>query len=223
MFHHSGQAPRWLDRLEKPLGWIGIPHIAIILVSLQGFGYFMMKSNPEWSEILALIPERVLAGEYWRLVTFLMLPVSLDLLWVIFALWFLYFVVNSIENQWGYFRTTFYVLVSIGLTIIFSLVFGFPVTDVTAFHTSLFLATATLFPEQEIQVYMIFPVKMKWLGWLSFIFIALRFLGASLLGKLYLLAIYSNYLIFFGPALVSRIKNEVRRRKYLRDSRPKGD
>lgn len=219
MFNNSGRAPRWLDKLERHLGWLGVPNIAILFVTLQALGFFMVSTNPMWRDTLALFPDRVLGGEYWRLVTFLALPVSMSLLWVIFALWFLYFILNAIESEWGDFRTTLYVLVSIILTIAFSFVFDFPIMDVSDFQGSLFLAAATLFPDYEIQLYLIFPVKMKWMGWLSVAFVAYRFFGYGLLGKLYLLAIYSNYLIFFGPALIERVRQYARRKNFQRKNR----
>ena len=37
---------------------------------------------------------------------------------------------------------------------------------------------------------------------------------SKFLGKLFLITIYSNYLLFFGPALVSEIRRELRRRAY---------
>jgi hypothetical protein len=103
--------------------------------------------------------------------------------------------------------------------IAFSLGFNYPILEVSDFQSSLFLAAATLFPEYEVQLYLVFPVKMKWLGLLSAAFVAYQFFGSGGLGKLYLLAIYSNYLIFFGPALIARVKQEIRRRNYQRKTR----
>lgn len=219
MIRSAGRAPRWLDKLERHFSWIGVPNIAILFVTLQALGFLMLSSNPLWIERLALIPEGVFAGEVWRVITWLALPVTQSLIWVIFALWFLYFILNAIESEWGHFRTTVYVLVSIVLTVAFSLATGYPVVEATDFQSSLFLAAATLFPDYEISLYLIVPVKMKWLGWLTLAFVIFRFVSVGLLGKLYLLAIYSNYLIFFGPALYERIRNYVRRKNFERKSR----
>ena len=179
----------------------------------------MVSTNPAWLDHLALYPDRVAAGEYWRLITFLLLPVSMSCSGCIFALWFLYFILNAIESEWGDFRTTVYVLVSIVLTVAFSMSFDYPIMEVSDFQSSLFLAAATLFPEYEIRLYLIFPVKLKWLGWLSLGFVGFRFFSYGGLGKLYLLAIYSNYLIFFGPALVDRVRNYIRKKNFQRKSR----
>jgi membrane associated rhomboid family serine protease len=210
------QSPRWLDRLERIFGWIAIPNIAIIFVTLQGLGFLMLSADPIWLSRLALVPEMVSAGEYWRLITFLALPVSMSLIWVIFTLWFLYFILNMIETEWGAFKTTLYVLVSILVTIAFSFAFDFPITNVSDFQSTLFLAAASLFPEYEIRLYFAIPVKMKWMAWLSIAFLVFKFFNSGSVGKLYLLAIYSNYLVFFGPAMLGQVKQWIRRENFKR-------
>lgn len=202
--------------LEKYLGWIAIPNIAVLLVTLQGLGFLMVMSDPIWINRLCLIPELVLQGEYWRLITFLALPLSTSPLWIIFTLWFIYFVLGTIESEWGSFKTTLYVLVSLIVTICFSFIFNYPITQVSDFESTLFLAAATLFPETEILFSFVIPVKMKWLAILSGLFVGYRFLEVGLIGKIYLFAIYSNYLIFFGPQLINLIKQKARRKSFQR-------
>ena len=92
------QDPKWLRTLSRRLKWLAVPNIAIIFITLQVMGFLFILSDPVWFERLALIPERVLQGEIWRLITFLALPLSLSPLWMIFTLWFLYFILNMIES-----------------------------------------------------------------------------------------------------------------------------
>lgn len=211
--------PRWLNFLERKLRWLAIPNIAILLVTLQVLGFFMVTSNPAWISILALIPESVLRGEYWRVITFLALPLSMSPIWVLFTLWFLYSIVNTIENAWGSFKTTLYVLVSILLTVILSLSLNYPVTQATDFESTLFLAAAMLFPEMEVRLFFAIPVKMKWLAWMSLAFLGFRFFQSDWIQRFYLIAIYSNFLIFFGPAALSRIRQMIRREQFKRRMR----
>jgi hypothetical protein len=213
------QSPRWLNRLERIFGWVAIPHIAVIFVTLQALGFLMLSADPIWLTRLALVPELVSVGEYWRLITFLALPVSMSLIWVIFSLWFLYFILNMIESEWGAFKTTLYVLVSILVTIGFSFTFDFPITNVSDFQSTLFLAAASLFPDYEIRLYFAIPVKMKWMAWLSIAFLFYKFFNSGSIGKLYLLAIYSNYLVFFGPAMLGQVKQWIRRENFKRKMR----
>lgn len=215
-----GRTPRWLSWLERRIGWLEIPNIAILLVTLQGLGFLMVASNPAWAPMLALYPDAVLReGEFWRLVTFLSLPISMSPLWVIFVLWFLYFVVSTIENEWGAFKTTFYTLISVVLTITYSLVFGYPVTSIAHFESSLFLAAAALYPEFEVRLFLIFPVKMKYLAWFTAAFAIWQFATGTWLDRGHLLAIYSNFVVFFGPSVLERVKQWNRRRTYRRRSR----
>ena len=160
----ESQDPSWLRFLSRRLQWLGIPNIAAVFVGLQVLGFFFVYSNPGGIEHLALIPSLVLRGEVWRLVSFLGIPLSMSPLWMIFALWFEYFILNAIESQWGDFKTTFYIIMSLVLTILFSMFFDYPITGLSDFTSTLFLAAAALFPEFEIQIYFLIPVKMKYLG-----------------------------------------------------------
>jgi hypothetical protein len=215
----GSQVPRWLVRAERWLGWIAVPQIAILLITLQILGFLCIAMDPAWFGRLALLPDAVLAGEYWRLVTFLALPVSTGPFWMIFALWFMYFILQALESEWGAFRTTFYVLVSVVLTAAFSLVFRYPVTRVSHFESTLFLAAASLFPQLEVQLFFVVPVKMKWLAWLTVAFILLEVFRGAWIDRFFILAIYSNFLLFFGPAMLARIRQFLRRREFQRKMR----
>jgi len=210
----NAQDPRWIRTLERKLGWLAIPNLAIILVTLQAMGSLFAFMDPIWVERFALIPEAVYGGQYWRLVTFLALPLSMSPIWVLFSLWFMYFVVNTIENEWGAFKTTFYVLVSIVLTLAFSFTFNYPVTQIKGFQSTLFLAAAALYPEMEVQLFLILPVKMKWLAWVTLAMVFYDFAVGDWLSRLYLVAIYSNYFLFFGPAQIYRLKQIYRKWDY---------
>jgi len=206
--------PKWLQFLSRNLDWLAIPNLALFFAAIQALGFLFCSSYPQGPFLLALVPDLVLRGEYWRLVSFVALPLSSSPIWFIFALSFSYFILQSIENEWGELRTTLYVFVSLALTVLFSFAFGYPVAQITDFSTTLFLAAATLFPEYEIRIYFFLPVKLKFLGWLALGFLALRFFQGLWIDRLYLLAIYSNYFLFFGPALWFRIKEWKRRRDY---------
>lgn len=211
------QSPRWLQRLERRLRWIAVPNIASFLVGLQVVGFVLVFSDPRWWSRLALDPAAALQGEIWRVITFLALPLSLSPIWMIFVLWFLYFIVETLESAWGSFPTTFYVLVSVLLTIGFSFAFMVPITSVAGLQSTLFLAAAALAPETEILLFLFLPVKIVWLAWLTGAVILWRFLAGTWLERLYLLALYANYLLFFGPYYVWRLKQLHRRWQFRRN------
>jgi hypothetical protein len=209
-----GFTPKWLDKIERHARWLAIPNLALLLVGLQVVGFFLVLIDPRWWGLLVLDPRMVLQGELWRLIGFLALPVSVSPLWMVFALYFLYFIVNGIESEWGAFRTTFYVLVCLALTVVFSFIFDFPITSVSYVGSTLFFAAAAIAPEFEILLFFILPVKLKWLAWISLAFVVLRLVAGTWLDRLYLLTIYANYLLFFGPYHWWQFKQWQRRSKF---------
>ena len=209
-----GFVPKWLDKIERKVGWLAVPNLAMPLVGFQVIGFFLVLIDRRWWELLVLDPRLVLQGELWRLIGFLALPVSTSPLWMVFALYFLYFIVNGIESEWGAFRTTFYVLVCVVLTIAFSFAFDFPIMSVSYVGSTLFFAAAAIAPEFEILLFFILPVKLKWMAWLSLAFVILRFAAGTWLDRLYLLTIYANFLLFFGPYYLWQFKQWQRRREF---------
>jgi hypothetical protein len=212
-----GQTPKWIDWLDRRLPGFGIPNLALYLCGAQACGFLLTLANPNAILLLMLDPSLVLKGEVWRLVTFLAVPLTLSPLWMVFTLYFLYFIVNGIEAEWGEFRTTLYVLLAVLLTIAFSFAFQVPIYSTTKLGSTLFLAAATIAPEYQILLFMVLPVKMKWLAWLSVAYIVFSLIVGTMLSRLYLLTMYANYLLFFGPYFTGRFKAFYRRKKFQQD------
>ena len=87
-----------LSKLERKLhGW-ALPQLTLILVVGQVVAYLFIFANdnpgvPEGINMrsrLLLVPEKVLAGEVWRLVTFLVVPPITNLIFAIFGWYLLY-------------------------------------------------------------------------------------------------------------------------------------
>lgn len=217
----DAQTPGWLKWLEKRMGWLAVPNIAILLVTLQAAGFLFVLMDGAWFSNLALVPQAVLqGGQYWRLITWLALPASMSPIFMLFGLWFFYFVCNLIENEWGAFKTTFYILISMLIAITYSLTTGYPIAEATRFQSTLFLAAAALFPDMQVSLFMVFPVKVKWLAWFTLALLALEFARTGWLERFYIIAIFSNCLIFFGPALINDLRQRARRRAYRKKLDP---
>ncbi len=213
-----GQTPRWIDRLERLVPGLGIPNLALYLTGAQAFGFMLTLIEPRAWSLLVLDPFLVLKGEVWRLVTFLALPLSVNWLWMALVLYFLYFIVNGIEEEWGEFRTTLYMLVAVLLSITFSFVFQMRIVSIAHLESTLFLAAATIAPEYQILLFLVVPVKMKWLAWLTAAYVVWALIFSAWLSRLYLLAMYVNYLLFFGPYFWGQLRAFHRRRKFKRDA-----
>jgi len=204
---------RFLDRLERRFGRYAIKglmtYIVIGNLAVFIFNYLMPSLNiiPK----LALIPSYVLKGQVWRLITYIFIPPPSNIIFIFFALYFYYIIGNSLENLWGSFKLNIYYLVGMIGTTIAALLTGY--SDATHLNLSLFLAFAYLFPNYEVLLFFIIPVKMKYLAWLNWAFIAFRVIFGTFAQKIIAIVSVINFLLFFGPDIINRIKN--RRNVYV--------
>ena len=73
----------WLNKMERKYGRYAIPNLMYYVIILYGMGYVLFKVNPwVYFQYLALDWSAVLRGQVWRVFTFLMQPISDNLLMV---------------------------------------------------------------------------------------------------------------------------------------------
>src|SRR5438105_6602401 len=164
-----------LDYLERKFGRFAVPQVTAgmiacqVVVFLAGFVLDRPGREPIASQ-LVFIPERVLQGEVWRLLTFLVMPpfpsvVSFTNLVFAFFFWYLFYLMGTaLERTWGTFRYNVYLLLgyvaTVGLAFILP---GAPATN-AYLQGSVFLAFAYLYPDFEMYLFFILPVKITWLA-----------------------------------------------------------
>ena len=142
----------------------GIPDLMRYIVIGSVIVYLLGFLGVRTVELLGLLPQAVLQGQIWRLVSFIfLLPVG-SLLFAAFVFYFYYLVGQSLEREWGSFVFTVYYFVNVLLTVIISLISGTPVTSAASVNLSLFLAFGYLYPDFTILLFMIIPIKMKYLA-----------------------------------------------------------
>lgn len=199
---------KWLHKLERKFGRYAIKDLMTYIVVLNAVVYLLSILVPE-SNLFAkfvLIPSQVLKGEVWRLITFIFLPPNTSPLWIVFTLYFYYMVGSNLENEWGSFRFNIYYLIGMLATIAAAFITGSPVTAVHL-NLSLLLAFAYLFPNFEILIFFILPVKVKYLGYLNWAFVIFSIVFYPLAMKLSAIASVINYFIFFGSDLIRTMKS----------------
>ena len=99
----------WLNKLERKFGKYAIHNLMYYIVILYAVGVFVNIVNPYFYSLhLSLNAERILHGEVWRLVTFMIKPPDSSLIFVIFALYLYYMIGTNLERQWGAFRFNIY-------------------------------------------------------------------------------------------------------------------
>lgn len=220
----------WLDRFAFKHPKFGIPHfINYILIGNVVIYILDLVSNGSASALLGLdFGSAILGLQLWRLVTFIFVPDASKPIWFVFRLFFVYFLGNTMEREWGTAKLTLFYLCGAALTFlgsIFTFFFSggvsYPIT-LGCIHDTLFLAFATLFPDEYIRVYFVLPVKAKWLA-LFYAFIALWdvvsvnrvFLPIMLAFSLpALLASWINYALFFWSDIAAFVRRIVGRTKH---------
>ena len=218
---------RWLDRfcynhpgfgIANLMKYIAIGNVAIFLMDLVTGGYA--------SAFLRFHPQLILHGQIWRLLTFVFVPVSgfnprdmFSILWFAMSVLFYYYVGNALERQWGSARFTMFYGLGVVLNIIIGFAFGLPV-NMYYVNMSMFFSFATLYPDMQVLLYGILPLKVKWLAWFDAALFAFDMVRAVSMGAwafaLLPVAALLNYFIFFWDDLMYLIRGKRERAAYRR-------
>ena len=188
----------WLSRFCYKHPRVAIPHL-ILYIIIGNAAVFLLDlfSEGTATQLMMFHTGLILKGELWRLVTFIFVPNSSGF-WIIFYLLFLYYVGTTLERTWGSAKFTVFYLLGVILTMLTGLIAGY--TTMYYVNLSLLFAFASLYGETQVLL-IVFPIKVKWLAWISagfFVVEIIRYLigGDFLLALLPVVAIL-NYLLFF--------------------------
>ncbi len=211
----------FLDKLERRIGFLGVPGLPRILVGFTALVFALVFLNPGFASFLDLDPVRIRHGEFWRLLTYIFLPNTTGI-WVILVLWFLWWIGEGLERAWGPFRLTLYFLVGMLGTTVAAFFFGTKFSN-SMLISSLFFAFARFYPDQVIYIFFILPAKIKWVAWVMAAFLLLGFVTNGNSYRMAMVAAFGNYLLFFGPEIIyqARHRSEVsaRRKRFEADTR----
>jgi hypothetical protein len=189
---------KWLDSLERHFHWLAIPQFPLFIATANGLIYLMAQFEPLFVQRLMLDPVAVRAGEWWRVLTFIFVPPMMSPIFLVFWLLLLYQYSQALENAWGEFRFFFFYFIGAAATVFAALtILNEPPSNISL-NTSLFLAFATLYPDFELLLFFIIPIKVKWLAWFVWITVALSCILGSFVTRVTIAASLSNYLLFFG-------------------------
>ncbi len=191
-------------------------------------------------DYLYFSPYHILRGEIWRLVTFIIIPGSTSILALIFF-YFYYMIGRTVEAQWGPGKFTIYFFSGVLLTVIYGFLVYFIfrinlAVSAQFIYLSLFFTFATLYPDMQVLLFFIIPIKIKWLAIVDAVFFLYSIVTGSFPGNLLPIVAVLNYLIFCGGWLYDAVRrlfggtkkqrqntvnfqNEVRRIRYEQNQR----
>lgn len=209
----------WIDKLERKFGRFGIQNLTMYIIICYVVGYFLTYLNPSLMAMMSLDVTKILHGQIWRLVTWVIYPPSTGnfLLFVISILFFYYPIGTSLERTWGTFRYTLYIFSGLLFTVIaaallyavtggYVTVGGMMLPYGSIFTTyyislSIFLAYAVTYPDLQLLLMFVIPIKMKWMAFVYGLFIAwdiVSYLRVGLwVGVVPIVASLLNFVIFY--------------------------
>jgi hypothetical protein len=197
---------RLLARLERRLGRYAIPNLILFVIAGMAMVFVLSLQRPEVVDRLELDMYAVRHGQYWRLVTFLIIPPS-GTTWLLLNLYFMWWIGSSLEQHWGSFKFNVYYFTGAAGAIVAAAITGYG-TNLWLNDASLLLAFATLFPDVEILLFFILPIRVKWLGMLTAAPM-LYFLAVGGWGmRASILASFAGYLLFFTGHWWSLLRRE---------------
>lgn len=236
----------FVRKLEKKFGRYAIPdlinyfiifYVASTVVSLFAPGIYY--------NYLALDFEKIMHGQVWRLVTFILAPetfgdggfgTGFSIFFFVISVHLYYMFGHSLENIWGAFRFNLYFIGGIVLTVLAELVL-FIATGQSAYYggmnyiyQSMFLAFCVLFPEERFLIYFVFPIRAKILAAVEGVLLVvsmLQYLRAGMYSHCLAIVIaLLNFLLFFYAykGLDRYSPRQVKRRKDFKRQtmRPQG-
>ena len=141
-----------------------------------------------------------------RLISFALIPPSTGMLALI-AIYFYYWIGSTLEQYWGTPQFTIYFFTGIILTVLYGFLIYFitgvsiPITAEYV-YLSMFFSFAVLFPDMQVLLFFVIPVKMKWLAILDAAFFVYGILTASVPMNLLPVVAVLNFFLFCGGDLL---------------------
>ncbi len=195
--------PKYLRVLVHRLSFIAIPNLGMLIAGLAVLGFVGTVILQAPMDRFIFDPDLVRQGEYWRLFAY---PLIQEPIWLLFYVMYVYFVMGTLESSWGTAPLTIFTLLSYGCAILASFAGGISVPIWVHVMENVSLAFGTLFPDLELYLFFVLPVKAKWLALLAGGILLYQFFVGDSGMKIFLAIGLAPYLIFFGPLLYKNLR-----------------
>ncbi len=172
----------------------GIPNLMLYISVGTLIVYFFTLIDPSnvLYRFLCFNRSAILHGQVWRLFTYIFIPTSSGI-WLFLLLFAYYGIGRMVEAVWGTLKFNLFYLCGVVIMDIAGLILG-RTTTTYYLNLSLFLALATMYPDNKVLLMYIIPIKMKYLAWVYLAFTVFDVIRGDFFSIFALL----NYFIFFG-------------------------
>lgn len=208
-------------KLERKLGRYAIRNLSLALIISYFFGYLMYFINADFLNYLTLNPYAIVHGQVWRLITWVIVPPSTDnLFFFLIMLLFYYSIGTALERTWGTWRYNVYIFSGLVFTIFGAFImmgvayFVDPGT-IAAYgagtyfanysryfstyyvNMSIFLAYAVTFPDMQVLLMFIIPIRVKWLGVIYAAFLVYDVIFSNFAVRIAIIASLLNFIVLW--------------------------
>lgn len=191
-------------------------HITEGLITTHFVGLLVVMGNdPRWVyDTFAFIPA-TWSSHPWSVLTFQFITPSP--IWFLFSMIILWLMGKTLENDWGSPRFLVFWLVSTIGAVAATTVLGGTLSGDIFRSASLLFTYATLYPDTELRLFFVLPVKVKWLA----VFgagglVAMSLTGGFLYGLINIAGASAGYLFFLATRKLPtrrKIAFELKKRK----------
>lgn len=205
----------FLNKMERKIGKYAIPNLMNYLIAAYCIGFVIYTVNPNFMLMLTLSPYHILHGQVWRLITWILMPTDTRVFSLLIMALLYYQLGSALERSWGTFRFNVYIFGGMLFTVIGAFIlYGIYAASGTGnletislissltfttnyINLTIFLAFAVMYPEMQILLFFIIPVKMKWMAVVYAVLIAINLILTSWGGRIAIIMSILNFLIFF--------------------------
>ncbi len=211
----------FLSKLEKKIGKYAIPRLPLYMIMCYAAGYILSMVNPNIIYYISLDPYAILHGEVWRLVSWLLIPPDTsNIFFTLITLYFYYSIGNTLERTWGTFYFNVYIFSGLIFTLIGAfLMYAFVILGegrswseneliynfrmLSLFYStyyismSIFLGFAATYPDMEVLLMFILPIKVKVLAVIYVAVLVWEGYHMGIMGLFVIGASLLNFIVFF--------------------------
>ena len=200
MYRNDHYGP--IDRFCAKHPGFGVPNLMMYMAIGQGIvGLLDLFTKEGLSGLMMFDGAHILAGQVWRLITFVLVPTDSNPFYLLLSCYIYYWTGQMLEREWGTAKFSLFYLSGVVLSALLGLAVGY--ASIYYINLSIFLVIATLYGEMQVLFMFVIPIKMKWLAILDVVLILVDVVHFAQLGvwvfALAPLASFVNYFIFTWP------------------------
>ena len=205
-----------MSKLERKFGKYAIRNLPLIMILMEAIGYTLSVVAPNVLNYICFSPMDICRGQIWRLITWVLMPPSRLDIFTVIMLFFYFWIARTLASVWGDFYFNVYLIGGIIITDI-GMMIAYPVfqsvgtmsalvnisvmsayVNLYFIQTTILLAFAFTYPNAQVYLYFIIPIRMSWLGIFEGIMLVYSFIRAGMATpRLVILLALLNFVLYF--------------------------